>query len=603
VIHPCPRYEPDLSAYLDGETPPARRAEIETHLRACEPCRLALAQLRGVSRALGRWDAHETRYATSTGFRNRVFASLGADDVAPTSGAAWRAAAAVALVAAGATGFALVAPRFASGDDAAYARLAGEVAALKAAVGAREAASPVPGAARPSVESVEVPRVEPLGAVIAEPVADDAGSAPEEPRDVYEQRVDRRFLRDALSSHEDYTRERDKLGLLEEVRKVQESQRTKTAEADRRTAAAPAPSPLATYLGEVRVASGPFAAFENVQVWPIEVSGVRAADPARALPCEKAIAQQVLAVTESMARESVVVENRDAKRAVLVLAGDVLVGGRQDRVAREDALIGPGEQLSIPTYGSGRERKRTSYKSFTSSSGVAPQALRARVAADRALVSGALGQETFDAFVADTVKSLSSPSRLGSLDNLYSNPELVAATDRYVRSFGKRLDAPNVVGFAVTAGSRLLGVEMFGDHATFMDHRARLVRSYVLAAIAMSPDGTRLEGAPPSREAVVAVVASAPRSVFHAGAPSGLGTLAVFRGVDGGPFGYGLLDGARVVHASMFTWVPQDPEPPAGGHAGSHRGSGEAPSGLEGAHGGAARGGSGGDNEGATESK
>jgi len=605
VNHPCPRYEPELSAYIDAETPPERRVEIETHLRACEPCRLAVARLRGVSRTLRRWDAQETRYATSTGFRNRVFAKLGADEGAPPANFAWRSVAAVALVAVGATGFALVAPRLGGGDDVGLRRLEDQVARLEAVVRPRPAAArSVDGAPTPAA-AADVARVEPLAPVVAPVVADDSSAAPETAADVYEQRGGRSFLREALPDHEDYARERDKLGLLEELqRKMQALQAEKASQPDRTTQAAPAPSPLATFLGELRVASGTFAPCEDVQVWPIESTGARAAEGVRPVACEKAIAQRMLNVTESTARESVVVENTDAKkRPVLILAGDVLVGGRQDRVAREDALIGAGEQTSIPTYGSGGVRGTTRYTHFTSCSGIAPQALRALVAADRALLAGGLTEDRFDDYVADTVKSLSSPQRLGSLDNLFSNPQLVRTTDEYASKLEKRLDAPNVVGFAVSAGSRLLGAEVFGDHATLLEHRARLLRSYVLAAIAVSPDGTRLDGAPPSRDAVVALVASSPKSVYHAGTSSGYGTLAVFRGVEGYPFGFGLLDGNHVIHAALFTSVPPAPEPAGGAHAGSHRGGADTPSGPEGARSGGSRSGSSGGGDGATDTK
>jgi len=604
VTHPCPRYEPDLSAFLDGETTPARRAELETHLRSCEACRVAVAQLRGVSRALRRWDAQETRYATSSGFKNRVFAGIGVEEeAAPKRTFAWRAAAAVGLVAAGATAFALVAPRFETGESEAYRQLAWDIKRLSKAMNNRASAPTVRDEQRP-VETAKVERLAPLEPVVDAPGADDDSATADAAPEIYEQRGDRRYLRDALSIHEDFARERDRLVLLEELRKMQEEKNQKPTELARPTQAAAAPSPLATYLGELRVASTSYLPFQKVQVWPIESTSAKSGPEAlRAFACEKAIAAGKFTASENGSRDSVVVENHDAKRPVLVLAGDVLVGGRQDRVAREDALIGPGEQLSLSTYGSGGER-RTSYTRFTECTGIAPQALRALAGADRALFPGGLAQEKFNDYVADTVRSLVSPSPLGSLDKLFSNPELIGAADGYVRNFEKRLDAPNVVGFAVSAGGRLLGFEAFGDHATFVDHRLRLMRSYVLAAIALSPDGTRLAGDVPSRDAVVAMVASAPKSVFPPGTPSGFGTLVVFRGADNGPFGFGLLDGSRVVHAALFTAVPEPPDAPGGGHAGGHRGAGDAPSGPETSHSGGARGGSSGDGaEGATDSQ
>jgi len=44
----CRDIQPDLSAYLDGELKPARRAEIEVHVGACPDCQRKLAGLRTV---------------------------------------------------------------------------------------------------------------------------------------------------------------------------------------------------------------------------------------------------------------------------------------------------------------------------------------------------------------------------------------------------------------------------------------------------------------------------------------------------------------------------------------------------------------------------
>ncbi|MFP2908626.1 anti-sigma factor family protein, partial [Pyxidicoccus sp. 3LFB2] len=38
-------FEEDLTAYVDGELPPARRVEVEAHLGACAGCRAMHALL------------------------------------------------------------------------------------------------------------------------------------------------------------------------------------------------------------------------------------------------------------------------------------------------------------------------------------------------------------------------------------------------------------------------------------------------------------------------------------------------------------------------------------------------------------------------------
>jgi hypothetical protein len=141
------------------------------------------------------------------------------------------------------------------------------------------------------------------------------------------------------------------------------------------------------------------------------------------------------------------------------------------------------------------------------------------------------------------------------------------------------------VGVAVSAGSRLLGIEVFGDHATFLEHRARVLRSFVHSALASSPDGNRLDGPPPSRESVIGVLTSAPRAAFHDEPPLGAGKLSVFCGVGREVFGYGLLEGSQAVHAVMFTSVPAVPDAVGSrggmqpGDRGGVTGGGEAPRG------------------------
>ncbi len=48
----CNQCQPDLSAYVDGELPVARRAELDSHITACAACQRRLAELRRVAAGL-----------------------------------------------------------------------------------------------------------------------------------------------------------------------------------------------------------------------------------------------------------------------------------------------------------------------------------------------------------------------------------------------------------------------------------------------------------------------------------------------------------------------------------------------------------------------
>lgn len=67
-------FEEDLTAYVDGELPPPRRAEVEAHLGTCAGCRATHALLRHAVARLAELPAFEPSPAT----RRAVLAKLDA---------------------------------------------------------------------------------------------------------------------------------------------------------------------------------------------------------------------------------------------------------------------------------------------------------------------------------------------------------------------------------------------------------------------------------------------------------------------------------------------------------------------------------------------
>ena len=67
----CKDIREDLSAHLDGELDPARRAEIDGHLASCDGCRAELERLRRLSKLLG----DVPRAAAPAGLASRIVAA------------------------------------------------------------------------------------------------------------------------------------------------------------------------------------------------------------------------------------------------------------------------------------------------------------------------------------------------------------------------------------------------------------------------------------------------------------------------------------------------------------------------------------------------
>jgi hypothetical protein len=546
-MRPCDHFEPELSAFLDGELPAVEHGAVGAHVEMCVACARELERLRAVGVVLRRWDADETRYATTHAFRSRVLSRLGSvpgeRGAEPGVGApAGRlllvraAAAAVVLLSTGAA-VSLALPRDSGGE---LARLEAEFAAWRAE---REAqadatASGADASTETDASAVPAPRLPRLGRwhSVVTPVEDTPGSPAETVAapEVWEEHGPDRIVQDAFGQYDRFHRERRELELLEELRRVQAMT---SAAAERPTSDDSPVTPLGRYLGTLRVAEGSYAAFQQVQVWPIVRDRARTvANESLTIPADEALALKVLRVREG--EGTLVVENRDRRgRSVLVLAGDVFHGGRHDRIVAEDVLLEPGQTRSVRALATG-EARRVARRTFSRSDGLAPHRVRA-------LLAYGVTQETLDDTVAASLPSLGVAGGDGSLASIFENDQLFSRADRYVRALLPRLEREGVVGFAVCAGDDLLGFEVFSDESTFAAMRTRALRSYVVEALARP----RLVGEGPGREAVAAALVRAGRA-----ANSGTsGEVAAFLDAEAELGGFGLVTDHAVRHAVVFS--------------------------------------------------
>ena len=551
----CAPFETELSAFVDGELDAATRAHVEHHVAACAHCRAEVVALRRVGTTLRRWDAHETRYATSTGFRNRVLALVDSAAAEPAGDLrAWRrasAAAAVAACAVAAVTWSAMRPAPAPATD--LDALAARVQSLEAQVAAARDAAPRP-VTTAGREPLDIERLGDVPEIVAPETASNPAAAGPEDSDPWEMRGGGMLLRDAIPDYEHFNAERLRLSFEERLARVEHLNSagagTDPGTAGSATTAAPAPSALGAFFANVDLVSAKTTPFERIQVWPIEVTPATK-NSSKIVVLEQAIDERVLQVSEDNSG-GVVAENSDLKgRSVLLLAGDVLKGGRRDRVLREDVLLAPGRRISLPVFGASAERSGTSYRRFTRSLLLAPVDVRAYVAS--AYLGAVVTQHDVDEVVRAAITDLGSPGGERSLENLWTNPNIYREGSRYVDAFRKRLDGKNVVGFVLAAGSDLIGVEVCGDPETFRALRDRLLRSHVLYALARPSDSG---ASPPSERDARALLTAARTGMFDEPPAAGDGTLSVFRAVQGDVFGYGLLDGTRVVHATVFAGVP-----------------------------------------------
>ena len=201
------------------------------------------------------------------------------------------------------------------------------------------------------------------------------------------------------------------------------------------------------------------------------------------LTLDEARARGALTVVER-AQASVpdlIAENR-GKAHVLLLAGEILIGGKQNRVLREDLLLPPlSGPRNVSVYCVEQGRWNEGRKDFESRSSVVQPSVRSEVL--RKAEQGRIWSG-----VAAASRNLQAASPTGSYQAVYDAPEVKAHLERATHRL-EAIPAPGVVGAAVFVGASLAGVDAFHAGGLFTREWPKLLRAYALDAYRTAPTG------------------------------------------------------------------------------------------------------------------
>jgi len=169
-----------------------------------------------------------------------------------------------------------------------------------------------------------------------------------------------------------------------------------------------------------------------------------------------------------------IVENR-GKSHVLLLAGEILLGGKQNRVLMEDVLLPPmsgPRHIGVYCVEQGRWSGRT--QDFESKESFAAPGLRSQVMekADQGRIWSEVNRYTQSADAA-------SPTQ--SYQEIYEKPDVKRHLEDVVKELGHRA-GPGAVGAAVFVAESLAGLDLFSDAGLFAREWPKLLRAQALDA-------------------------------------------------------------------------------------------------------------------------
>ena len=298
------------------------------------------------------------------------------------------------------------------------------------------------------------------------------------------------------------------------------------------------------------------------------------------LPLAEALRQQVVTISEqAQAQVPELLATSTADAPVVLVGGEQVIGGLQNRVLNTTILVAAHTKLEIPVtcVEMGRWHEATPSVAASDGSPSAPDATPEPVVARQAarafssdeaaysklrkmhsksvtasLASGGGHRSDQSAVwgeVAYRMSSTGSYSPSSAMDTLYKTPERARKLQETVAALQRPEGA---LGFVAVLGGDVLGAEVFADEALADAYWEKLARSYAVEALdAANPSADESAEAAMTGEARLLEEALAAEIQVH---PSpGLGTDA--RLVGSHISGAGLVYDGAVVHLSLF---PED---------------------------------------------
>ena len=254
--------------------------------------------------------------------------------------------------------------------------------------------------------------------------------------------------------------------------------------------------------------------FGNLSVFPVYAKSPAATGELTTLEAalEKGHAEvREVGEDESQAQVNTLqIENRGDK-PIMVLAGTVVTGGKQDRQIAQDFVVEPGERTDVEAFCVERDRwegtrdgKATGGKFTTLKS----------LANDEVRLAGQFEKDQRKVWskVDKVNKANAKKAETATLAASLADPEIAAErkqlTEQVTAYLAEQRPSEHLVGFAYAIGDEVRTVRWFMNNQVFTMHREVLVNTAAMEAITAAADGSAKVAADVGESKVVAFVAS-----------------------------------------------------------------------------------------------
>jgi hypothetical protein len=225
--------------------------------------------------------------------------------------------------------------------------------------------------------------------------------------------------------------------------------------------------------------------FQNLQLYPIRANKAfeeQHRDVGHYTTLQNGLKGNKVKVTESSQSGSVnklFIENVSPD-TIMILAGEVVQGGKQDRVISNDFILYPGsgkKDLDVFCVESGRWVQNGSGSDFKSYYSISSKEVRKAAAVDKN--QGKVWEK-----VAETNNKNQINTSTNALTAMKDSDTFKAQLASYQNWFKDKFkNSKDVIGVIAVSGKTVIGCDMFATHDIFSNYYTSLIDSYATEAI------------------------------------------------------------------------------------------------------------------------